>query len=901
MALTVGTRLGHYDVTALLGEGGMGQVWQATDTQLNRQVALKILPDAFAADPDRLARFTREAQILASLNHPGIAAIYGIEESEGTRALVLELVEGPTLADRIARGPIALDEALPIAKQIAEALEAAHEAGVIHRDLKPANIKVREDGTVKVLDFGLAKAFDPAPDVDPSQSPTLTAAATQMGVILGTAAYMSPEQARGKPVDKRADIWAFGCVLLEMLTGRQAFPGTLVSDVLAAVIRAEPDWDGFTPPVHPSLRAILERCLWKDQRSRWRDIGDVRVDLEKIASDDAIGAQLSTVATLSQLGQRWVPWAIAAVLAVGVVWLLTQSAGAPPRDTTVATVEIVLPDGVHLAVDTEHPTIALSPDGSQLFFVGVQDGVRRLYRRDLANPEFGAVEIEGTEGAGSPFLSPDGERIAFFNGLRLQTVSPDSGVPTDISLTTPISVNRGGAWIDAQTLIYSGDANGSLRVAQWTPDRGRLALGEWSAIDELPAPSAWPAALPGGRELLFTDQSAGPETGSVGSFSLDTRKVTSLVNGGTNPRYSSTGHVLYGRAGALYAIEYDAATGEAGDERHLLDGIEMVDTGAVQFTVAANGTLAYVGGDLTPVEHELVWVDRGGNVVETIFDGGRRLRDPRLSPDESQIALASLTGPNLDVFVLDRARVNLARWTSHSGEDATPVWHPDGGLALFTEIGEETGEPGPALGWMVDGNQHPEQLLDRSGDNELEFPASWSPDGQLLAFTATSGNGNADTYILNRDTGTAEPFVATTAFRENSPMFSPDGNWIAYVSNQSGIEDVWITGYPGGDNPTKVSTSGGTEPVWSRDGRELFYRETNRMMAVTFSDSPGDPDTPQQLFFDNFERRWFPETSAYDVSRDGDRCLMVRRKNPVTPTRIRVVFDWPQVFGLDEE
>ena len=577
----------------------MGQVWQATDTQLGRQVALKILPDAFAGDRDRLARFKREAQILASLNHPNIAAIYGIEEADGVRALVLELVEGPTLADRISQGPVPVDEALPIAKQIAEALEAAHEAAVIHRDLKPANIKVREDGTVKVLDFGLAKALDPRPEADPSQSPTLTAAATQMGVIMGTAAYMSPEQARGKAVDKRTDIWAFGCVLLEMLTGRPAFPGALVSDVLAAVIRAEPDWDGFPTRVHPGLRALLGRCLQKDQRSRWRDIGDVRVELEKIASD-AIGAQLSTDATLPRPGQRWVPWAIPTGLAVGVVWLLTQSAGAPPRDTTVATVEIVLPDGVHLAVDTEHPTIALSPDGSQLFFVGVQDGVRRLYRRDLANPEFGAVEIEGTEGAGSPFLSPDGERIAFFSGLRLQTVSPDSGVPTDISLTTPISVNRGGAWIDAQTLIYSGDANGSLRVAQWTPDRGRLALGEWSAIDELPAPSAWPAALPGGRELLFTDQSAGPETGSVGSFSLDTRQVTSLVNGGTNPRYSSTGHVLYGRAGALYAIEYDADTGEAGDERLLLDGIEMVDTGAVQFAVTANGTLAYVAGDLTP-------------------------------------------------------------------------------------------------------------------------------------------------------------------------------------------------------------------------------------------------------------------------------------------------------------
>ena len=903
MPLTVGSRLGHYDVTALIGEGGMGQVYQATDTKLNRQVALKILPEAFATDPDRLARFQREAQVLARLNHPGIAAIYGIEESVDTRALVLELVEGPTLADRIKQGTIPVDEALPIAKQIAEALEAAHEQGVIHRDLKPANIKVRDDGTVKVLDFGLAKALDTTPEGDPSQSPTLTAAATQMGVIMGTAAYMSPEQARGQAVDKRADIWAFGCVLLEMLTGHQAFPGTLVSDVLAAVIRAEPDWDGFPTRVHPGLRALLERCLQKALRSRWRDVGDVQVDLEEIAGDPT-GADLFTATVQAPAARPWVPWAVSGVLAASVVGLLVPSTSAPLRDTTRATVEVVLPDGVYLAVDTGHPTLALSPDGSQLVFVGVQNGIRRLYRRDLADPMFGVVEIEGAEGAASPFFSPDGEGIAFFDASGLKTVPLDSGVPTDVSFSTDVPVNRGGAWLDARTFVYAGSANNALSLLEWAPDQDSLRLGAWSEIDELPAPSSWPAALPGGRSLLFTDQSTGPDTASVGVFSFETRAVTALVTGGTNPRYSPTGHVLYARAGSLYAIAYDTDTGQTGSERLLTDGIEMGDTGAAQFTVAANGTLAYVTGDLTSVDHELVWVNRSGNVVDTIRDDERRFHDPRLSPDGSQIALMSLTGPNLgnlEVFVHDLARGDLTPWTSHPGEDFSPVWHPSGGMAFSTEVGEDAGEVGPALGWMAGPNADTEQLLDRPGPDVLEFPASWSPDGEWLAFTATEGRGS-DIYTLDPETRTAEPFVVTTGFRESAPTFSPDGDWIAYVSDRSGIEDVWIAPFPGGSDPRKVSTIGGMEPIWSRDGSELFYREPNRLMAVTFSKGPGIADVPQPLFVDDFERTQIGQGQAdYDVSLDGSRFVMVRHKNPVTPTRIRVVFNWPQVFGLNEE
>ena len=680
---------------------------------------------------------------------------------------------------------------------------------------------------------------------------------------------MSPEQARGQAVDKRADIWAFGCVSLEMLTGRQLFPGALVSDVLAAVIRAEPEWDGFPAPVHPSLRSLLERCLQKDLRSRWRDIGDVRVDLEKIAEDPTGAAQLSAATLHTSAGRRWVPWGVAGVLAAGVVWLLVPSASAPRRDTTPAAVEVVLPAGVHLAVDAGYPTLALSPEGSQLVVVGVQDGVRRLYRRDLADPAFGVVEIEGTEGAASPFFSPDGEGIAFFDRWGLKTVPLASGVPTEISFTTGPPVNRGGAWLDARTFVYAGSANNVLSILEWAPGQGSLQRDMWSSIDELPAPSSWPAALPGGRALLFTDQSTGPDTASVGVFSLETREVTSLVNGGTNPRYSPTGHVLYARAGSLYVIAYDANTGQAGSEHLLIEGIEMGDTGAAQFAVAANGTLAYVAGDLTSVDQELVWVDRRGNVVDTIRDDERRFHDPRLSPDGSQIALMSLTGSNLanlDVFVLNLARSDLTPWTSHPGEDLGPVWHPNGGLAFATEVGEDAGEMGPALGWMAGPNAETEQLLDRPGRGLLEFPASWSPDGKWLAFTATEGPGD-DIYVLDIESRTAEPFVVTTGFRESIPTFSPDGNWIAYVSDRSGTEDIWIAPFPGGDEPRKVSTAGGTEPVWSRDGSELFYRDRSHLMAATFSSGPGNPDVPQPLFVDEFERTWVGTGQPdYDVS-----------------------------------
>ena len=494
MALQVGSRLGHYDVTALIGEGGMGQVYRATDTQLGRDVALKILPDAFAADPDRLARFQREAQVLASLNHPGIAAIYGIEKSDDTQALVLELVEGPTLADRIAKGPIPLDEALPIAKQIAEALEAAHEAGVIHRDLKPANIKVREDGTVKVLDFGLAKALDTTPQGDPSQSPTLTAAATQMGVILGTAAYMSPEQARGKPVDRRADIWAFGCVLFEMLTGHRAFQGEDISLTLADVMRADPAWKGLPEGLSPSLATYLRRCFEKDPRQRVRDIGDVRLALEggfAASSWTGEGTPATGSEPKSLIWQRVVPivgTGIASAIVAGLaITTLT-------RDGPRPVVRFVEDLGGRLD-QASGPLLSLSPDGTKLAYAVDGSEGPRLYVR--AFDQRAAIAIEGTKGATNLFWSPDGEWVGFQNENALYKVSLAGGSP---QILAEFSLLAGGASWGADDNVVYGSTTGLRRVSAdgGTPEQVTTTSSDQGELGHL-----WPQILPGGDAVLF--------------------------------------------------------------------------------------------------------------------------------------------------------------------------------------------------------------------------------------------------------------------------------------------------------------------------------------------------------------------------------------------------------------
>ena len=719
MALDVGSRIAHYDVTALIGEGGMGQVYQATDTKLNRQVALKILPEAFAADPDRLARFQREAQVLASLNHPNIAQIHGIEEDEGTRALVLELVEGPTLADRISQGAIPLDEALPIAKQIAEALEAAHEAGVIHRDLKPANIKVREDGTVKVLDFGLAKAL--AGDASASglaDSPTVTAMATKSGVILGTAAYMSPEQARGKPLDKRTDVWAFGCVLYEILSGHRVFGKDTVIDTLSAVLESEPDWH-LLPAVTPAgARRLLRRCLQKDRRRRCHDIADARIELDDLEGESADEGHAATEQTAASGPRTWtiLPWALASglgVVLVSTVWVTGSRSSSPPPEMAHLSVE--LPAGHSLGGGGGDP-LTLSRDGQRLAYVAAAGQARTvgLFLRRLDDPT--VLAVADTEGAGYPFFSPDGESVGFWADGWLQRVPFTGGQPLRIA-AVPV-LNRGAAWGPDDTIIFSSTTEGLQRVSVsgGTP--------EVLADDGL-----WPRFLDDGR-LLFV---SGRE---IQVLDLDARQPQVLYTSAEPVRQARvlpSGHLLYGSAGRVIALPIDPYTLEVtGTPAVVLESVlEGRAASAVRFDVAANGTVVFVPGS---TQHSLVLVDRSG--TGTLLDERRdAYRGPSLSPDGNHLAVTIDADPDpSDTWIFDIERGNWRRFTL-SGHNLVSHWTPDGsGLSFCADQGRGI-EPllqqldgGSASPLLPDGGgQPPEPVFALVGARWVVLPLSRDP------------------------------------------------------------------------------------------------------------------------------------------------------------------------------
>jgi serine/threonine protein kinase/Tol biopolymer transport system component len=911
MSLRAGARLGPYEILSALGAGGMGEVWRARDTRLDRDVALKVLPAAFVADPERLARFEREAKLLASLNHPHIGGIYGLEEAHedgrAVKALVLELVEGPTLADRIARGPIPIDEALPIARQIAEALEAAHEQGIVHRDLKPANIKVRPDGTVKVLDFGLAKALEPqlaAAGADLSDSPTLTlGAATQLGVILGTAAYMAPEQARGRPVDKRADIWAFGVVLFEMLAGARAFPGDDVSQTLARVIDREPSWEALQPSTPRRVVELLRRCLRKEPRQRLRDIGDARLELEDVLAGGAIASETSAPEHVgARSWSRALPWGVAALSIVAAATVLIASRHEEDHRATPtrAHLQIQLPEGLRLAVDTAHPTLALSPDGSGLVFVAEDGTTRRLYLRELASRE--ARVIDGTEGAASPFFSPDGKWIGFFAGFTLMRVSATSGAPVAVHTETPVSVNRGGTWLGDWTVILAASVNSGLSLGTIEGDEQR-AIADWSPLIDPTAASSWPHAMPGGRKVLFTnDADQRAESARVAILTLDTRETHRLAMRGTNARYSPTGHVLYGRRGALYAVPFDLERAEAtGVESRVLANVVSDGNGSVQYTVADNGTIAYVSAPHTTGGYELVWIDREGR-TETLLESDEPLAFPRLSPDASRAALTKVEGSNLDVWLFDLERRTLtARLTTDPGEDSGAVWHADGRRLA---IASEEGRRGPGIALLHEDPGSSRDLLPGTFEvGSWEFPSSFTPDGVWLAYVATRGSPVGDILALPLP-GRGEPrSLVATPFDERGPAISPDGRWLAYVSSELGRYDVYVVPFLRPGERKQVSSRGGTEPLWSPRGDELFYREGSRLM-VTHVDGSGERFVVGETLVRVDDLRmgeWSgfgADAANYDVSRDGERILLVRRRNPVTATVIDVVLNWPETLGV---
>ena len=876
MSLSEGTKIGPYTVSGLIGQGGMGEVYQARDTKLDRDVALKVLPEAFTSDPDRLARFEREAKVLASLNHPNIGSIYGLEEADGVRALVLELVEGPTLADRISGGPIPLDEALPIAKQIAEALEAAHEAGVIHRDLKPANIKVREDGTVKVLDFGLAKALDPNPDADPSQSPTLTAAATQMGVIMGTAAYMSPEQARGQTVDRRADVWAFGVVLYEMVTGERTFEGATVSHVMASVLKTEPDWAALPDDTPSPITRLLRRCLEKERKQRIPDIGMARIEIDEAATTPVPALSQASRVGRPRVWQRPIPALVAAVSVVAIgglgVWSLTQDG-----DTQLLPVDrftIVVPEGV---ATNYGAGLALSPDGRELVF-GANPGSQqqRLYRRSLGQSE--VTPIPATDLPDHPFFAPDGQWIGFTTGggSNLVKLAIAGGPQTTLCANcSPLDPS----WGPDGTVVFSKLGSGLWRVS--------AAGGEPEQItnvdaDQRDVAHRHPQLLLGGDVVLFTVWSGSVQTSEIAVQRLDTGEQRTLV-GGTDPRVLPSGHLVFARENSLWAARFNLDRLKLiGAPVPVLDDLWVrQENGQALYTVSATGLLAHVPGS-SEARRRLVWVDREDR-PSPLIDTEEDYQLPRLSPDGTRVAV-NIGGDDGEIWVCEIERATCSRLTVETGN--YPLWTPDGSKVTFNSLREGITLD---LYWKAaDGGGEVERLLQRE---RAQYPISWSPDGQTLAFSELSPTGGGlDNWILPLGGDPVE--LTVTAFDERSPSFSPTGDWLAYRSNESGQMELYVRSYPGAGGRQRVSTEGGEEPVWSRDGRELFYRNGTELMVVSVEAGASGLrlGTPRSLF------RGYDVQAAgtqnYDVSSDGQLFVMVQSDETLTPSQINITLNW---------
>jgi Tol biopolymer transport system component len=820
------TRVGPYQIASRIGVGGMGEVYRARDARLGRDVAIKFLPRFFASNPDRLARFEGEARMLASLNHPHIGAIYGVEQSEGVPALILELVEGLTLADRLATGPIPLTESLEIARQIADALEAAHASGIVHRDLKPANVKITPHGVVKVLDFGLAKAVlrdDAARALSPG--PLATNGDTRDGVILGTPWYMSPEQARGLPVDQRTDIWAFGCVLYEMLTGHIVFAGETVTDHIATILERDPDWTVLPEATPPDLRRVLRRCLARDPTRRLQAMGDARVEIDDLLSGgphESIGAR---PAHLLPPGRRTVAWAVAgAAVAIGVAvgsqWRPAPIPPSPPETRT----EIVTPA-------TADPTsFALSPDGRQIVFVASGDGASRLWLRSLAATT--AQPLAGTEGAASPFWSPDSRAIGFFAGGALKRLDLGGGAPQTLA---PAPAARGGTWGADSVIVFAPTNSGSLmRVAATGGDAVPVTI-----LGPTQAGRRWPHMLSDGRRFLFLglDQ---PDAAGIYLGALDGSAPTRLTSS-ESAGVSLPGWLLWVRGGTLVAQRLDVEQAAlTGDPVTLADGVAVDDFLRSGVSVASTGLVAYRMGATS--QRQLTWVDRSGTARGTVGSPDRsNPRHPRVSPDGTRVAVSRRVQGNTDLWLMDGARTS--RVTFDAALDQSLLWSPDGARIVF-----ETNRTGPFdLYQTFPGGAEVEELVVASDQNKV--PSSWSADGRFLLYTSVGPSTGADLWVVPMagDDRTPSAFLKTP-FHEAWGAFSPDGRWVAYQSNVSGPSEIYVRPFvpplaavtAAGPGPTgsqwPVSSAGGVFPLWRPDGKELYYlNREGAMMAATIT------------------------------------------------------------------
>ena len=906
-----GVRIGSYEISAHIGSGGMGEVWRAHDTRLHREVALKILPDNFASDRERVLRFEREAQVLASLNHPNIGQIHHLVEAGESKVLVLELVEGPTLAELLERAPMPILKALRTAKQIAEALESSHELGVIHRDLKPSNVKLRSDGTVKLLDFGLAKAYDASQQAHAEpDAPTVTSLDTNEGVVLGTAAYMSPEQARGKTVDKRTDIWSFGCILFEMLTGRSAFRGETTSDTIARILGQEPPWSVLPESVGERLRLTLHRCLEKDLSRRCRDIGDARLEIEDALSARESGGSDSLPPMLP--GQRqpdsstdparpetlgrpvagaFAAIGVGALLGGGIVWnALDRQPAEPSRASTRFLLQA--PAEGPLWLTDAQPDVAISPDGSKVVW---RTGFARehggpLFLRHLDRLE--AEALEGTKGRQGPVFSPDGEWVAF-EDVHLHALKkvPVLGGSTS-TISNLATGTRGISWGVDNNIVFATEEGGGLyRVSAEGGVPAQLTQLD-SATGE--TNHWWPDVLPNGKAALFTARMRPVEANRVDQTSIgaariavvsfDTGEVTYLVSEGSYARYSPSGHIIYGVGGTLLAVGFDPDRLQVTTRpTPVMAHVSMKRSGAANFSLSGNGSLVFVTAAAEQGQRELVWVDMHGN-EEPLPLPRRAYNHPRLSPEGRYLVVAIAGSDNQDLWIYDFELAIFSQLTYDGGDETHPLWTPDGQQVVFAS--NQDGRPG-LFRINKDGSGGAERLTDGVGHKAY----TWALDGRLLM---NQPNG-IDALTLD---GSRTPVLASTPVAEY-PALSSNGEWLAYSSNEGTGDRIFVRQYP---NLTSgrwlISSEDGDDASWSHDGTELYYMQPGKMFAVSVETEPPFRASPPRLLFsgDYVERSGV----QYDLAPDGTRFLMLKEmvpgENGESQPQLTVVLNWAETL-----
>ena len=875
--LSAGTRFGPYEIVNAIGAGGMGEVYRGRDSRLRRDVAIKVLPTLVAADHERLARFEREAQTLAALSHPHIATIFGLEEGPGgARGLIMEIVEGPTLSDRIAQGPMPWPEALTIARQIADALESAHEKSIVHRDLKPANVKLTPAGDVKVLDFGLAKAMDPTiSGAGVSNSPTLTARATQMGVILGTAAYMSPEQARGKVVDRRADIWAFGCVLFEMVTGRRVFEGDEVTDVLARLIEREPDWSALPANTAPEMRRLLARCLTKDPKARLRDIGEARVLIDETLAGASptpasSGVRAAAPAPRPALGSRLVPWGLAGVLgAVALVLFLRPAPAASTPGRTVRA-DIGLPADVEFFAG---PT--LSGDGTKLAVIGVRQGIRAVYLRSMDETDF--KPLPGTEAASNASLSPDGTTVAFIStDTWLKRVTLASGIVEPVA--DGADIFSGAGWASDGSIVFSRRGQLVVHPAAGGANREIAVMDKAGGETNL----SWPVVTADGASVLFVSRRSTPNGSEsrleVVPFGGGARRV--VLDGVDQLILASSNRIVYVRDNALFEAEFDpAAATIRGAPVRTGETIYVGPGGGSAVAASRTGVLAFAPPGL--FSGHLVWVSPAG-VERVISAPPRGFFNPRVSPDGGRIAFSE-TGT---IWTLDPERGTFTRVSANSESTiGFPAWSQDSRRIYYRS----------AEGIRVRSADGEGETIVLPNTSTNDYPSTLTPDGALLVFLRITAETGGDIYKTPAGGGEVKPVLVTKAY-EGGPQVSPDGNWLLYVSSESGRMEVCLRPLAGPDRKWTVSNGGGLHPLWSRDGRRAFYRSGQQFFEVDVTTSPDVRlSTPKVLFERQYEfgaNLTFPN---YSISADGREFLVVQREPG--GRHLNLVVNWLQRSG----